>query len=75
MKIVVLLSVTAFMATGAVGLKCYDCGNAPIKGTCTTEKDCPTWANACVTTYLGENVKKLREKIFRRLGERPFSML
>merc|ERR1712117_350961 len=55
MKIVILLSVTAFMATGAVGLKCYDCGNAPIKGTCTTEKDCPTWANACVTTYLGND--------------------
>ena len=56
MKIVVLLSVTAFMATGAVGLECYHSDDP--NGTNTTKKECPTWADACITTSLGENMKK-----------------
>merc|ERR1712027_245522 len=52
MKIVVLLSVTAFMATGAVGLECYHSDDP--NGTNTTKKECPTWADACITTSLGD---------------------
>ena len=57
MKLLLLLSTTVFfVATGAEGLKCYNCMG---DGSCSTEMACPDVGAtaACIKTFVGEKDK------------------
>ena len=58
MKLLLLLSATVFfVATGAEGLKCYNCVGSDV---CSTEMTCPDIAGkttACVKAFAGEKDK------------------
>ena len=55
MKLLLLLSTTVFLvATGAEGLKCYNCVNSE---DCSTEMTCTSPMDACVKTFSGEKDK------------------
>ena len=58
MRLLLALTV-ALVATGAHGLKCYNCtGEA-----CTTELECPSSSDACLKTTASKRYKSFKKSV------------